>query len=97
MIVEKLEFINKQNSVVIKFGLLIYWFSVAKIENSPLRRQSQLQQKKNFTKSFPIFEKNKVWYFMRIVCQQTIIMKYHALFVILEKAARFESAVCCKV
>ena len=24
MIVEKLEFINKQNSVVIKFGLLIY-------------------------------------------------------------------------
>ena len=29
-IVEKLEFINKQNSVVIKFGLFIYWYSVAK-------------------------------------------------------------------
>ena len=28
------------------------------------------------------FEKNKVRYFMRIVCQQTILMKYHALFVI---------------
>ena len=25
---------------------------------------------------------------MRIVCQQTILMKYHALFVILEKAAK---------
>ena len=30
--------------------------------------------------------KNKVWYYMRIVCQQTILMKYHALFVIFEKA-----------
>ena len=27
---------------------------------------------------------------MRIVCQQTILMKYHALFVIFEKAAKFE-------
>ena len=27
---------------------------------------------------------------MRIVCQQTILMKYHDLFVIFEKAARFE-------
>ena len=26
---------------------------------------------------------------MRIVCQQTIFMKYHALFVIFEKAAKF--------
>ena len=26
---------------------------------------------------------------MRIVCQQTILMKYHALFVIFEKAAKF--------
>ena len=32
---------------------------------------------------------NKKWYFMRIVCQQTILMKYHALFVIFEKAAKF--------
>ena len=38
-----------------------------------------------FSKSFPIFKKNKVWYFMRIVCQQqTILMKYDALFVIFE-------------
>ena len=27
---------------------------------------------------------------MRIVCQQTILMKYHALFVIFEKAEKFE-------
>ena len=27
---------------------------------------------------------------MRIVCRQTILMKYHALFVIFEKAAKFE-------
>ena len=26
---------------------------------------------------------------MRIVCQQTILMKYHALFVIFEKEAKF--------
>ena len=26
---------------------------------------------------------------MRIVCQQTILMNYHALFVIFEKAANF--------
>ena len=42
-------------------------------------------------------EKNKEWYFMRIVCQQTILMKYHALFVIFEKAAKFEIVVCCKL
>ena len=33
---------------------------------------------------------------MRIVCQQTIIMKYHALFVIFKKAAKFEIVACCK-
>ena len=27
---------------------------------------------------------------MRIACQQTILLKYHALFVIFEKAAKFE-------
>ena len=34
---------------------------------------------------------------MRIACQQTILMKYHALFVIFEKAAKFEIVVCCKL
>ena len=34
---------------------------------------------------------------MRIVCQQTILMKHHALFVIFEKAAKFEIVVCCKL
>ena len=45
---------------------------------------------------FPNFEKNKVWYFMRIICQQTILMKYHALFISFEKAAKFEIVICCK-
>ena len=34
---------------------------------------------------------------MRIVCKQTILMKYHALFVIFDKAAKFEIVVCCKL
>ena len=34
---------------------------------------------------------------MKIVCQQTILMKHRALFVIFEKAAKFEIVVCCKL
>ena len=34
---------------------------------------------------------------MRIVCQQTILMKIDALFVIFEKVAKFEIVVCCKI
>ena len=34
---------------------------------------------------------------MKIACQKTILMKYHALFVIFEKAANFENVVCCKL
>ena len=34
---------------------------------------------------------------MRIVCQQTIIIKYHALFVIFEKATKFVFAASCKL
>ena len=34
---------------------------------------------------------------LRIVCQQRILMKYHALFVIFEKAVKFEIGVCCKL
>ena len=34
---------------------------------------------------------------MRILCQQTILMKYHALFVSFEKAAEFEIVVCSKL
>ena len=41
-------------------------------------------------------KKNKGKYFMRIVCQQTIIMKHHALLLFFEKAAKFEIVVCCK-
>ena len=62
--------------------------------NEPLKRQSRLQQTTNFATSFPFFNKNKVWYYMRIVCQQT---KYYALFVIFEKAAKFAIVVYCKL
>ena len=34
---------------------------------------------------------------MRIVCWQTILMKYHSLLDIFEKAAKFEIVVCCKL
>ena len=53
----------------------------------------------NMATTFLIFEKNKVCYFMRIVCQQTILMKRRALFVFLffEKAAKFAIVVCCKL
>ena len=34
---------------------------------------------------------------MRIVRQQTILMKYHAFYVIIEKAAKFKIVVCCKL
>ena len=34
---------------------------------------------------------------MRMVCQQTILIKYHALFVIFEKAAKSEIYVCGKL
>ena len=34
---------------------------------------------------------------MRIVCLQTILMEYHALFVIFEKVAKFEIVVCYKL
>ena len=51
----------------------------------------------NFWVIFINFRKNKAWYYMRIVCQQTILMKYHVLFVIFEKATKFEIVVCCKL
>ena len=54
----------------------------------PFKRQSQLQQTTNFATSLLIFERNREWYFMIIIRQQTILMKYHALFVIFEKAAK---------
>ena len=63
----------------------------------PLKRQSHLQQTTNFATFFPILDKNKVLYYMRIVCQQMILMKYHALWVIFEKAAKFEIVFCSKL
>ena len=65
--------------------------------NSPLKRKWWLQQTTNFVTSFQIFDKNKVWYYRRLVCQQTILMKYHALFVNFEEAAKFAIVVCCKL
>ena len=46
---------------------------------------------------FPNFRKHKVWYCTRVVCKQTILMKYHASFVIFEKTAKFEIVFCCKL
>ena len=63
----------------------------------PLKRQSRLQQTNHFATYFLIFEKNKVWHFMRIVCQQTILVEYHDLLIIFEKSAKFEIVVCCKI
>ena len=34
---------------------------------------------------------------MRMVCQQTILKKYHPLLVIFEKAEKFEIVVCSKL
>ena len=42
---------------------------------------------KNFEISFLVYDKNKVCFFMRIVC----------LIVIFEKAANFEIVICCKL
>ena len=38
---------------------------------------------------FPDFQKVRSC-FIRIVCKQTILMKYHVLFVIVEKALKFD-------
>ena len=50
-----------------------------------LKCQSRLQQMTNFVTSILILEKIK----------QMILEKYHALFVVFEKAAKFEIVVCC--
>ena len=55
--------------------------------------KARLQQTTNVATFSPIFDKNKVWYYMRIVCQQTILMKY-ALLVIFEKAEK-KNWNCC--
>ena len=44
-----------------------------------------------FMQHFYWFSKNKVYYFMRIICQQMILMKYHALFVFLFLFVWFDS------
>ena len=46
-----------------------------------------------FCNTILIFEKNKVWYFMRIICWQMILMKYHALFASFDKAVKMEFVV----
>ena len=76
----------------------LYCVRIHKVLNVPLYDQQKLVE---LTLKAPImtaahdkfyniiFRRNKLWYIMRIVCQQTILMKYHALFVIFEKAAKF--------
>ena len=43
----------------------------------------------NFTEMFLMMSSTKIAQ-MVLLCQQMILMKYHALFIILEKAAKFE-------
>ena len=68
---------------------------MVQIINEPLSDLSMfqqsltLQQTTNFVTFSPIFNKNKVGYYMRIV--------YHVLLFIFEKAAKFEIVVCCKL
>ena len=45
---------------------------------------------------FPNFRKKKIWYFVRIVCQQTILIVYHAFFVILKKQQKFKLSSAAK-
>ena len=74
-----------QEQFKVSYSLKLDLSHMRKVTVYSLKRQSGLQQTPNFGIFFPIFDKNKVRYYMRIVCQQTILMKYHALFVIFEK------------
>ena len=85
----------QQNENIVKFRVETLYptqiklrFEITSHKIYSLERQSRLLQTTCST-SFPIFEKNKVWYFMRIVD--------HALFVIFEKAAKFGCVVCCNL
>ena len=93
-LVLKLLYSDRFFKICLQLNRVTYRFD---FQTYPLKHQSLLQQTSNFASSFLIFEKNKVWYFMRIVCQQTILMKYHALFIIFEIEAKFENVVCCKL
>ena len=53
-----------------------------------LKRPITTAADNKFCNIFLNFRK-KVWYFIRIVCQQTILIKYHSLFGIFEKADFF--------
>ena len=51
-----------------------------------------------FPKPFNVQEiESSLKQFDGVFSQQTILMKYHELFVIFEKAANFEIVVCCKL
>ena len=64
---------------MLKMGNLVrYWYFSLK---EPITTAKDV----NICTSLLIFEINKVWYFMRIVCQQMILMIYHALFLFLKK------------
>ena len=67
------------------------------IQSESLKCQSHCSRRQVLRHLSQFSKKNKVWYFMRIICWQTILMKYHALFVIFEKAVKFEIVVCCKL
>ena len=78
----ELNFPQKNRSACV-FKSLYYAYAISKFLT--LKAPITTAADDKFWEIFPNFQKNKVWYFMRIVCQQTILMKYHALFVIFEK------------
>ena len=87
-----------QQTILMKYyALFVIFEKAAKFEIVVCCKLQVALYAVNFVTYILIFEGNTEWHSMRIVCQQTILMKYHSLFVIFEKAARFEIVVCCRL
>ena len=77
---------TKESKYIWKKKTFLHFFSTYYVRFN--NHNHDCSRRHNFVTSFLIFTKNKVWYFMRIVYLQTILMKYHVLFVILEKNSK---------
>ena len=76
-------------------GLIVFaWWCLKFVSSLTIKVPIKTAADNKLYDIFPNFRKE--WYFIRIVCQQTNFIKYHALFVIFEKEAKFENAICCK-
>ena len=63
--------------------------------SKPLKSLSRLQQKTIFVYIL-IFQGNKAWFFMFIVCQQTMHMKDQVLFGFLKQVQNFKMSSAAK-